>query len=1043
MRSSARAAVLALALALDLAPRLAAEQLPIRSYTTADGLANDKVGCIVQDRYGFLWFCTQEGLSRFDGHAFATFGRENGLASLAVLDFIETGDGEYWVATGRGLCRLDALAARCEAQALGGGGTLWRVQALLKDVRGRLWVGTSEGLFRSEAQPRHGAFRAVTLDPTRESLPVFALAESPDGSVWVATGNGLWRILPDGRQVFHEVESGHGNSLCGTVRADARGRIWIGHFGAHAGVTVLAYLPAAALPAGALPTVRAAAAPPECPADLALLALGSACLVTRSPFPRQGGTGFAPSSDGSLWASTLNAGLLHFERTSMRRYTTEQGLSSNAARSVLEDRSGDVWVGTESRGVMRWARRGLVSYGEADGISPVRIMSVFTGPGGNVYALNSRGLLNRFDGRGFEAVTPNVVGSMTFRYSYGQRRALQARAGDWWMASDQGLQRFTGIHELQDLRDARPAPVLSSAPPAGGAGPIFEDSRGDVWAGTEGHGLVRWQRGTGTVRSYVLPEGLARSSQVTAFAEDRTGTVWVGLGEAGAIERFRIRASEHGGLVRIRGDRPELVVLDRGPREPDVRWLHCDRAGRLWFAAGRGGLGRIDDPTVPRPAASVYGKAQGLSSESVNCVTEDRWGRIYAGTNLGVDRLEVATGRIRNFGIADGLVASDVTSAASDGAGRLWFGTPAGLSMLQPEEETRLALPGVRIMSVRTGGIARALPGLGALAVDQLELAAEDAPIEIAFSAVAPTPGWKRQYRFRLEGADRGWSAPTGQHSVNYARLAPGAYRFRVQAWSAEGGPSAEPSFVAFRVLPPVWRRGWFLTVAGAGAALLALALLRYRVRMLVEVERVRTGIATDLHDDIGSTVSRMALLSEVVKAQVQETHPEAARILEQIGASGRELVDSTSDIVWAVDPRRDDVASLAARVREFGAGLFEAKGIAWEFEASAEADAARLDPEQRRQLYLVFKEALHNVVRHAAGSRASVSLAVLAGHLRAEIRDDGRGFTEAEQAARLGHGLDSMRARAARLGGQLEVHSTPGAGTRLVLLVPLRGRGA
>jgi signal transduction histidine kinase len=212
---------------------------------------------------------------------------------------------------------------------------------------------------------------------------------------------------------------------------------------------------------------------------------------------------------------------------------------------------------------------------------------------------------------------------------------------------------------------------------------------------------------------------------------------------------------------------------------------------------------------------------------------------------------------------------------------------------------------------------------------------------------------------------------------------------------------------------------------------------------MLLAVERVRTGIATDLHDDVGSTVSRMALLSEVVKAQVQETHPEAARILEQIGASGRELVDSTSDIVWAVDPRRDDVASLVARVREFGAGLFEAKQIAWEFDASAEAEALRLDPEQRRQLYLIFKEALHNIVRHAAGSTASVAIAVVAGRLRAEIRDDGQGFAPSGQSTRRGHGLDSMRARAIRLGGDLDIHSAPGAGTCLTLVVPLRARDA
>jgi signal transduction histidine kinase len=186
-----------------------------------------------------------------------------------------------------------------------------------------------------------------------------------------------------------------------------------------------------------------------------------------------------------------------------------------------------------------------------------------------------------------------------------------------------------------------------------------------------------------------------------------------------------------------------------------------------------------------------------------------------------------------------------------------------------------------------------------------------------------------------------------------------------------------------------------------------------------------------------------MAILSEVAKRQVEDTHAEAARVLEEIGTSARGLLDTTGDIVWAIDPRRDDGASLAARVREFGAGLLEARGIAWEFEASPEAEALKLDPEQRRQLLLIFKEALHNIVRHARCATAAVSIAASNGRLQAEIRDDGRGFADPTGNSSTGHGLDSMRARAARLGGELRIHSRPGTGTRLTLEVPLRRASA
>jgi signal transduction histidine kinase len=238
-----------------------------------------------------------------------------------------------------------------------------------------------------------------------------------------------------------------------------------------------------------------------------------------------------------------------------------------------------------------------------------------------------------------------------------------------------------------------------------------------------------------------------------------------------------------------------------------------------------------------------------------------------------------------------------------------------------------------------------------------------------------------------------------------------------------------------------VWARLWFRALVAAALMALAAAAYRARVASLLAMERVRTRIAADLHDDLGSTVSRMAILSEVAKRQVEATHAEAARVLEEIGTSARELLDTTGDIVWAIDPRRDDVASLVARVREFGAGLLEPKGIAWDFQASPEAEALRFDPEQRRQLLLIFKEALHNIVRHARCTAASVSIATRHGRLQAEIRDDGRGFQE--EPAGTGHGLGSMRARAVQVGGELRIHSQPGAGTRLTLDVPLRRRGA
>lgn len=1015
------------------APPTGAEQLPIKTFTTADGLANDHIDCIVQDRHGFLWFCTGEGLSRFDGYDFKTIGREHGLPSPEVLDFLETGDGEYWVATDRGLCRFDASSSRCAEQALGDAASGLRAQALLKDASGRLWVATTRGLFRSGGEPRNGTFRAVALGTTLDTR-VFALAESTDGSMWAGATGGVWRVLPDGRAAFHAVGSRLAPERAVSLHADARGRIWIGHMGDRAGVTVFAFRRADLLPPGALPAVTATEAPPVCPADLSRLAPEKACIVTQPPYSSQGVTGFSGSSDGTLWATTLNAGLLHLEERGVRRYTTGQGLRTNSLRgSVLEDRSGDLWIGTETQGVMRWTRRGLVSYREADGLpATTRVRSVFTDARGEVYASSTRSFLSRFDGRGFEAVQVSLGPFSTGDFSFGAPMALRDRMGDWWIASSRGLLRFAGAGRLRDLAWARPTAAFLPGLPADSVGPVFEDSRGDVWAGAECHRLLRWRRETGALQSYALPDALPRPCSLTSFAEDRTGALWVGLGLAGGAFW---RSADPGGLVRMRNDRPEAVVLEDGTRALDIRWLHVDQQGRLWFAAGRGGLGRLDDPAAARPRAVRYGRGDGLSSEMVHSLTEDRWGRIYAGTDLGVDRLDAATGRIEHFGVADGLVGTDIRTAARDASGRLWFGTQSGLSTLLPEQEPLVALPPVRITSLRVGGVEHPLPGLGARTLGGLELGTEDSPVEIAFAGVAPAPYWKRQYRFRLEGADRDWSAPGERHEVNYTRLPPGAYRFLVQAWSADGGAGPPPASVEFRVLPPFWRRWWFLSAVGVTALLLAYAAVRYRLRMLLEVERVRTGIATDLHDDIGASLSQIAILSELARRREEDTA--GAATLASIADVSRGLVDSMSDIVWAINPARDSLRDLAQRMRAFAGEVFGALDVALRFTASPAGEELLLAAGVRRQVFLVFKEAVNNAASHSECANARVELNVHDGVIVMTVADDGRGMPAG--ADHDGHGLASMAGRARGLGGTLEVRSEPGRGTSVTLRAPMR----
>jgi signal transduction histidine kinase len=207
------------------------------------------------------------------------------------------------------------------------------------------------------------------------------------------------------------------------------------------------------------------------------------------------------------------------------------------------------------------------------------------------------------------------------------------------------------------------------------------------------------------------------------------------------------------------------------------------------------------------------------------------------------------------------------------------------------------------------------------------------------------------------------------------------------------------------------------------------------------EVMRLRARIAADLHDEVGAGLSRLAVLSEVVKRQIRDAPDTSARLLDDMAETARGMVDAMSDIVWAIDPQRDDLVSLIARVRQFASAVFDAQGIRWNLQMACDPAQVRLDPDQRRHTYLILKESIHNVLRHAHCRSVSIVLSVIKDTLRIDIRDDGRGFTwppAATIAPSGGHGLMNLHVRASDLGGHCTIRTAPGAGTRVIVEYPI-----
>jgi len=379
-------------------------------------------------------------------------------------------------------------------------------------------------------------------------------------------------------------------------------------------------------------------------------------------------------------------------------------------------------------------------------------------------------------------------------------------------------------------------------------------------------------------------------------------------------------------------------------------------------------------------------------------------------------------------------------AAVRDRSGALWFATTQGLSRLIPAEDRPPVRPRVFITDLRIGGRSYPVSQLGETRISQLELKPSQNQLQVEFAGLDYEPGEALRYLYKLDGAEADWNPPRSQHAVDYAALTDGRYRFLVKAVTSEGVESVSPAEIEFTVLPPVWKRWWFESLAAALAAALVLAAHRYRLAQMVNLERMRTTIATDLHDDIGAGLSQIAILSEV--ARVGGNGPgRPGEPLERVGTLARELVDSMSDIVWSIRSEPNGVDSLIRRMREFALDLLASQGIEFEFQTPPIEENAQLSLQARRQLFLMFKECVHNAARHSGCTAVKAELKVVRREISLTVEDNGRGLNPVERPPGWigGNGIPGMRRRAESLGGHMQLTSKPGEGCVVAILLPAR----
>ncbi len=1028
-----------------------AEQLPVRTYTVADGLAHDKIQQIFRDSHGFLWFSTYDGLSRYDGSHFTNYGVKEGLPLAYTNGITEGHDGIYWIATnGGGISRFDPNVRVREGKnssplfttyPVGDTPVSNRIGIIYEDRSGNIWAGTDGGLFRLDAG---GATKFQRVDLNIGSVPdtrieVLNIVEDEEGSIWIGTGFGLLRRLPDGRIFHYPIQSTAATDYIWDLQLDKEGRLWLGY---ERGLIVIKPLPVEeVLKENGHPPLwlhlqkqnQLAAAPPDNFVQLESTALplptvaGQAVWYTKADgLISENIRAIYMADDGRIWVGTRGGGLHIFDGQHFTNYSAEQGINNNIT-SLIEDIEGNMWAGTQTGGVLKIARSGFRSFGKFDGLGSEEIVSMFENKAGELYVITNKWVINRFDGKKFDSIHPNLPPAI-LNSGNGRWKIIQDHLGEWWVTTETGLYRFPKPERFADLSKAPPTLYTTQNGLAdNNISRLFEDSRGDIWLASYNPPvmLTRWERATNTFHTYAEADGLPPLNWANDFAEDALGQIWLGM--------------HNGGLVRYGKGNFKAFKTTEKISTGITQGLYIDKSNRLWIATSAEGTGIFSDVSADAPQIENIPAFNKLSSQNLECFVEDGIGHIYIGTARGIDRVGLENGQVQHYSTDDGLPNSEITNALRDRRGALWFGTRKGLARLIPEPEQQITLGPTFINGLKISNVAYPVSDLGQTGISNIELSSNQNQLQFDFFALDFSAGGNLKYQYKFEGLDEDWRELLEQRTFT-VNLTPGSYNFLVRAVTSDGKTASTPAHVSFRILPPIWMRWWFIALALLTIGAVIYTFYRYRLQRLLELEKVRTRIATDLHDDIGSSLSQIAILSEVVRQKVGDTV--ATEPLKLIAEVSREMVDSMSDIVWAINPNKDHLSDLVKRIRRFAGDVLEAKEIKYHLHIPQITHDSHLGTDIRREIYLIFKECINNLVKHSEATVAEVDIKIEHNWFELIIKDNGKGFDSEEKIGSLdslgGNGLISMRRRAENLGGEFLIDSKPaGGGTRVTLKIP------